>query len=141
MAKTLEPRLGFTIRIEPCPGLPPALHAAFERRLEKYLAERELQMNGGPLCALIWSGERSLTATDQVDLLNWLVSQPLVRSVILSPLDRRLDRMADRDAGAIRVDILDTTLIALSLLYRTRRIGAELYLQILGGFVRPAIGH
>jgi hypothetical protein len=139
MVKPSQPQLGFTLWIDHRPGLSIAAETEFSRRLEDYLTERELLMNGGPLRALIWSAERSLSATDQVDLLDWLIDDPVVRAVSLSPLSRRLDRPADRDAGALRAGATDLTLIALTLLYRSRRVSAEQYLRILGGFVRPAV--
>jgi hypothetical protein len=118
-----------------------AAEAAFARRLDQYTTERQLITDGGPLCSIVWSAERSLTATDQVDLIDWLVSDMVPVTVLISPLSADLERSAARDAGCIRADCSDLTLIPLTRLYRCRRISAEMFLQILGGFVRPLVVH
>jgi hypothetical protein len=141
--KTTLPKrnLGFTAWIQPRPGLHPSVESAFVRRLEDYLSERNLSMTGGPLCLVLWSEERSLSATDQVDFIEWLINDPIVPTVVLSPLSERTDVVADRRAGCLRTDVMDMNLIPVTWLYRIHRISADQYLQILGGFVRPAVTH
>lgn len=136
-----ESHLGFTAWIQPRSGLHPSAEFAFSRRLEDYLAERNLSMTGGPLCLVLWSKERSLSAIDQVDFIDWLVNDPIVPTVGLSPLNERTDVVADRRAGWLRADVMDINLIPVTWLYRIHRISADQYLQILGGFVRPALTH
>jgi len=133
--------LGFTVWIEARPRLTAAEQTAFMRRLQDYAEAHDLLLGGGPLCALIFAEDRSLTATDQVDLLDWLIGDPLVQAVAVSPLSPRLQQPAGREAGYLRVGTTDLTLIGLTLLYRNRSLPAELYLQILGGFVRPVTVH
>ena len=140
-ATSPELLLGFTAWIQPRPGLHPSAESAFARRLEDYLAERNLSMTGGPLCLVLWSDERSLSAIDQVDFIEWLVNDPIVPTVVLSPLSERTDAAADRRAGWLRADVMDVNLIPVTWLYRIHRISADQYLQILGGFVRPAVTH
>lgn len=137
----VEAHLGFTAWIQPRPGLHPSVESAFARRLEDYLSERSLSMTGGPLCLVLWSQDRSLSATDQVDFIEWLVNDPIVPTVVLSPLSERTDVVADRGAGWLRADVMDMNLIPVTWLYRIHRISADQYLQILGGFVRPAVTH
>jgi hypothetical protein len=117
----------------------PDAEATFSRRLEDYMVARGLQLVGAPLRAVVWSPDRSLTATDQVDLLDWLIDDPAVQAAMVSPLGRQLGQPAHRDDGYIRVCSTDMALIGLTLLYRARRVGAELYLQILGGYLRPVV--
>lgn len=136
-----EAHLGFTAWLQPRPGLHPSAESAFARRLEDYLSERSLSMTGGPLCLVLWSGERSLSAIDQVDFIEWLVNDPIVPTVVLSPLNECTDVVADRGVGWLRADVMDINLIPVSWLYRIHRISADQYLQILGGFVRPAVTH
>jgi hypothetical protein len=62
-------------------------------------------------------------------------------AVAVSPLLLRLDRPSAREAGYLSVRSTDRTLIGRTQLYRNRSLSAELYLQILGGFVRPAVAH
>lgn len=138
MAKMLEPRLGFTVWIEPRTGMAPAAQAAFMRRMEDYLDARDLQFDGAPLRAVIWSPERSLSATDQVELLDWLIDDAAVCTASVSPLTRHSTGPASCADGYVLVRAADTAIAALSLLYRERRVSAELYLQILGGFIRSA---
>jgi hypothetical protein len=85
----------------------PAAQAAFMRRMEDYLDARDLQCDGAPLRAVIWSPDHSLSATDQVELLDWLIDDAAVCTASVSPLMRqrhlkrlRLVRAADT---AIRV--------------------------------------
>ena len=139
MARTLEPRLGFTVWIEPKTGLTPAEEPAFTRRLDDYMAARHLPFGGAPLRFIVWSPDRSLTPSDQVDLLDWLTDDPAVCTAMVSPLVRRLDQPAGRDDGYLPVRATDTALIGLTPLYRARRVSAEQYIQILGGFIRPAV--
>jgi hypothetical protein len=55
---------------------------------------------------------------------------------------RDLTEAAESGSGAfLLLQALDPVVIGLKLLYRSRRISAELYLQILGGFVRPVSMH
>jgi hypothetical protein len=136
-----EAYLGFTAWIQPRPGLHPSAESAFARRLEDYLSERNLSMTGGPLCLVLWSEERNLSAIDQVDFIEWLVNDPIVPTVVLSPLNEHTDGVADRSAGWLRADVMDVNLIPVTWLYRIHRISADQYLQILGGFVRPAVTH
>ena len=136
-----EPLLGFTVWIQPRPGIHPSAESDFARRLDDYLSERRLSMTGAPLCLVLWSEDRSLSAVDQVDLIEWLISDPISPTVVLSPLSGQTHVVADRGAGWLRADVTDMTLIPLTWLYSVRRISAEQYLQILGGFVRPAIKH
>ena len=138
MAKMLEPMLGFTVWIEPRTGMAPAAQAAFMRRMEDYLDARDLQFDGAPLRGVMWSPERSLSATDQVELLDWLIDDSAVCTASVSPLARHPTGPASCADGYVLVRAADTANVALSLPYRARRVSAELYLQILGWFIRPA---
>jgi hypothetical protein len=95
-------------------GLSPSNEAAFARRLEDYLADHFLLSSGSSLCSVIWSPERSLSPTDQVDLITWLGDDTAPVTVLLSPLSQRIDRPAARDAGCIRAEGTDLTLIPLT---------------------------
>lgn len=141
MAEHTPAQMGFTLWVLARPGLSPGEEAAFTRRLEDYMAEHSLLMLGGPLCCVVWSAERSLTASDQVDLIDWLTSDMAPVVVCVSPLSDDLDRPALREAGCVRADSADAALIPLIWLYQLRRITADLFLQILGGFVQPVDAH
>jgi hypothetical protein len=133
--------LGFTVWIEVRPRTTVAEQNAFMRRLQDHAEAQDLLLAGGPLCALVYSEDRSLTATDQVNLLDWLIDDPVVRAVAISPLSPRREGAGPREAGFLQVRATDLSLIGLTLLYRSRSLPAETYLQILGGFVRPATVH
>jgi uncharacterized protein YggL (DUF469 family) len=141
MSRHRSQHLGFTVWIEARPRVTAAEQNAFMRRLQDYAEAHDLQLGGGPLAALVFADDRSLTATDQVDLLDWLIDDPLVMAVAVSPLSPRLEQPAGREAGYLSVRATDLTLIGLALLYRNRSLPAELYLQLLGGFVRPVTVH
>ena len=92
-----------------------------------------------PLRFVVRSPDRSLTPSDQVDLLDWLIDYPALCTATVSPLVRGLDQPANRDDGYLPVRATDTALIGLTPLYRARRVSAEQYIEILGGFIRPAV--
>jgi len=140
MSKRTEQR-GFTVWIAPRPGTTLAEQGALARRLEDYGAPRDLMIGGSPLCAVVFAEDRSLTARDQADLIDWLIDDPIVRSVAVSPLSSAIDRPTRRAEGYLKVQATDLTLIGVTLLYRNRALSAELYLQLLGGFVRPLTLH
>jgi hypothetical protein len=84
---------------------------------------------------------------DQVALLDWLVDQAGVVAVRLGPIGT-LQSLHDADGAAgqgdaafIHVHTVDVALMGVTLLYRCARITPTLYLQILGGYVRPAHLH
>ncbi len=141
MSRRASEQLCFTFWIEPLPGVTVADQSAFARRLEGYGTARDLLIGGVPLCAVVSAEDRSLTATDQADFIDWLIDDPIVQSVSVSPLSGGLGRPANREAGYLTARATDLALIGLSLLYRSRSLSAELYLQVLGGFVRPVTLH
>lgn len=135
-----EPHRAFTIGVEVVPGTTLAEARTLERRIEDYADAHELQIAGHHLTYVVSAAERSLSAVDQVDLLDWLIDQPGVRNVRLSPLALS-DTPAAWSEGFLLVASCDVPVIGLKLLYRCRRITAEQYLQILGGFVRSLNVH
>jgi hypothetical protein len=132
--------LGFSVRIIPCAGATEAMVRRFCHALEDYGDERELVLAGTQLLWTASSAERSLTETDQVELLDWLIDQPLVGEVALMPLTGRLVRTAAEADGFVRLRRSDLCTVGLTLLYRSRRLTPAMYLQVLGGFVRPVVG-
>lgn len=132
-----EPRLAFAVRIVPVPGLAPAVWRRFLNEWEAHADEHGLQLDGTQLLWRVFSAERSLTEEDQVDLLGWLVSRPLVCEVLMSHLGERVDAIAQLEAGFVRMRCSDPCTAGLVLLYRNRRLTAPMVLQALGGFVRP----
>jgi hypothetical protein len=115
------------------------LHAAAAGRRRR--ARHDLRLGGGPLCALVFAENRLLTATDEVDLLDGLIDEPVVRAVAVSLLSPRRAHPAEREAGYLSARSTDPTLIGLTLLHRNRSLSAEPHLQSLDGFVRPAVAH
>ena len=95
-------------------------------------------MRGDQLRGVLWSPDRSMTAEDQVTLINWLIDDPAVSMFSLSPLNDTVDDYALREEGYLDVQPWDLGLIGLTVVYRMGRVDAKTYLQILGGFVRPA---
>jgi hypothetical protein len=139
--KGTEGRRGFAVLIQPFAGF--TLHQVrdLERRIEDYGQAHDLEMAGHHLAFAVSSPERSLTATDQVDFVDWLSGQPGICTVRLTPLHEQPEASSAQDGAFLLVAALDSVTMGLKLLYRSRRINAELYLQILGGFVRPASLH
>ena len=136
-----EVLLGFRVRISPPRGMTPATEFLMEWALALYFFEHELQADGGPLNAVIRSADRSLSATDQADLLIWLFFEVEVPAVVLGPLvEVGMERGIDLDGVTpLRVFRSDPALAALTVLYRQNRIDADQFLDVLGGFVLPAV--
>lgn len=134
---TTDP-VGFTVWIEPYPGLTELEQVRFQRRLEDYLHGQDLVMSGGPLCGVVSSPERDVTAIDQVELINQLIDDTAVRTLSISPIGFDQGEPAPREEGFLEVRALDLAVIGLTILHRTRGVAAQTYLQLLGGFVRPA---
>jgi uncharacterized protein YggL (DUF469 family) len=144
MVKHVEPNLGFLLQLEPRPGFMVAEARQLERAIEDYAEAHGLDLGGSQLVQIVSAGARSLTVTDQVDFMDWLLDQPGISGVRVSTLTSKLDISDARSvwqAGAAHLSVCDLGVIGLTILYRARRITADLYLQILGGFMRPALVH
>jgi len=121
-------RGGFTVRIWPRQDTTDAQALQFLRNLEDYFEARDLQAQGTQLIWQVSSCARALTETDAVNLLDWLAQDLLVSEVQLSLKGRT---GAAVEPVLLRVD--DPVTVALSSLYRLRRLPASMYLQILRG--------
>ena len=141
MAKPADRLLGFAVLIQPYPSFTLAQLRELERRIEDYAEAHQLQLSGHHLTYTVSSPDRSLTAPDQVDLIDWLSGQPGISALRLTPLRDRPDTPASDEEGFLLMSACDTVTIGLKLLYRARRIDADQYLQILGGFVRSVAVH
>ena len=95
-------------------------------------------MSGGPLCGVVSSQERDVSAIDQVELINHLIDDGAVRTLSISPITFDQGEPAPREEGYLEVRALDLAVIGLTILHRARGVPAQTYLQLLGGFVRPA---
>jgi len=141
MSKRIRKR-GFMVRAQVGPGWPYQEQALFMRRWEDYLAERELFWSGALGASVVWAEDRDLEPADQVDLLLWLLDQPLVRSVSLSQLDERIDEPETlRALPVVHARFGDLTVIPLVWLYQARRIDARQFIEILGGHTCAAQVH
>ena len=134
-----EVRLAFSVRIVPGPGVTEPMTRLFLRALEDYAEGHGLVLHGTQLLWHVSSDERSLTDKDQVDLLDWLVDRPLVREVMLTPLSDRTDPVASLQDGFVTLRSCDLCAVGLTLLYRCGRLTPPMYLEVLGGYVRPAL--
>jgi hypothetical protein len=142
-----EAAIGFALQLELRPGLPLAECRRLERRLEDYAEAQDLHIEGTQLHHVVSAPGRPVGVDDQVALLDWLVDQSGVVAVRLGPIGT-LQSLPDTggaagqgDAAFIHVHTVDVALIGVTLLYRCARITPTLYLQILGGYVRPAQVH
>ena len=137
MNTSIPEALGFSFSIVPVPGMTWPQLVALEREIEDFAQARELWLGGDQLRRVLTSPQRSLSAADQVELLDWLVDRPGIAAVNLSPLLPGLGFPAPLSEGYLRLMPLEPAVIGLTLLYRLGHIKPELYLEILGGFVRP----
>ena len=111
MAKTTERMRGFAVLIQLYPGSTLAQMRELERRIEDYAEGHDIQMSGHHLTYAVSSPERSLTATDQVDLVDWLTSQHCISTVRLTPLRVETDLSASDEEGYLSVPACDIATI------------------------------
>jgi hypothetical protein len=134
--------LGFNVWITPFQGTPPAVFAALQRRVEDYLIDRDLHDSGTPLQLVVWSDERSLSATDQIDLLVWLIAQPGIATVEVGLLQAHGPLLSERGTQPVVVARFgDLGLLPMAWLYASSRLSAEQFIQMLGGYRSTATLH
>jgi hypothetical protein len=138
--------VGFAVQLKVPAGLPLEDCLQLERQLVAYAAEQGLQLVDHGLQRFVKAAcGRAVTVNDQVALIDWLAGLPGLVAVGIGPV-MALTRADAFGAGAgdtafIQFRTADLALIGLTLLYRCGRITPALYLQILGGDVRPAHVH
>ena len=131
---------GFPFWVDLMRGLSPSEENAFERRFFEYRDARSLLIDGGPLHGLLTHRERSLTATDQVDWLLWMLDDPLVEAasvgcLLSTAMPRRAQRKTDPILLVPRRAHLPPVV---AWLYRRHRIDARRFIDLLGGFTTRA---
>lgn len=141
-SRAQEHEVGFALELELRPGLQLPDFRRLERRLEDYAEAQGLQFVGTQLHHRVSAPDRPVGVNDQVALIDWLVDQPGLVAIRLGPITAlaQFDAVGQgegNDSAFIQVRTGDFALIGLTLLYRCGRITPTLYLQILGGYVRP----
>ena len=126
----------FAVQVRLARGLAPAQVAAFQRRVEAWLADRDLYMEGGQ-AAFGVVAERALSPTDQADVLIALLDDPAVRQARVGPLIGELDDLSLQVTGLIWVEASqqDPLVGAARLLYEANRLSGAGFLDVLGGYI------
>lgn len=143
---TREDSQCFALTLETDPGLPYAECRHLERHLEDYAEAQGLLLLGHQLRQLVCAPDRPVSVNDQVALIDWVINLPGLVAVRLGPIVPMSESPTPPEDGMdadafVQVRAGDIALIGLTLLYRCGRIAPSLYLQILGGYVRPASTH
>ena len=117
-------------------GLAPAQEAAFQRRVEAWLADRALHMEGGQTAFGVVA-ERELSPIDQADMLLALLDDSAVRHVKVGPLIGERDDLSLEVTGLIWIEASqpDPLVDAARLLYEASRMSGAEFLKALGGYV------
>lgn len=126
----------FAVRVRLHRGMAPAQEAAFQRRVEAWLAEHDLQMEGGQTSFGVLA-ERELSPTDQADVLIALLDDPAVRQARVGPLVTDDDELSMEVTGHVWVEAgrLDPLVDAARVLYEAGRLNGTGFLLALGGYV------
>lgn len=140
---------GFVLQLEARPGMPQRHLVQFERDLEDYVDSRGLSLRGHRMRYWISRQDTPASAADQVALLDWLHHHPAIAIARVGPVRPLRDGEDDSSAvmthaaeeGFVQLHTSDVALLGLAMLYRSGRIGPELYLQVLGGYVRAVVLH
>ena len=121
-------------------GVTPEQVRALERGLADYAQRHDLALDARHGAIVVTSADRELTASDQVELIDWLIDQPAVCMLSLGPITNG-DPAVERPAALLMVNVLDLSVIGVTLLYRAGSLCPELYLQILRDSARPVVLH
>ena len=132
----------FAVQVRVHRGLAPAQEAAFQLRVEAWLADHELHMEGGQTSFGVVA-ERELSPTDQADILLALLDDPAVRQARVGPLVSDVDDLAIQVTGLMWVEAsqLDPLVDAARVLYEAGRLDGVDFLGALGGYVYRADEH
>lgn len=126
----------FAVQVRLARGLAPAQEAAFQRRVEAWLADRSLHMEGGQTAFGVVA-ERELSPIDQADVLLALLDDPVVRHARVGPLIGERDDLSLEVTGLIWVEANqpDPLVNAARILYEASRMNGAEFLKALGGYV------
>ena len=126
----------FAVQVRLARGLAPSQDAAFHRRVEAWLADRALHMEGGQTSFGVVA-ERELSPIDQADILLALLDDPAVRHARMGLLIGERDDLSLEVTGLIWVEASqpDPLVDVARLLYEASRMNGAEFLKALGGYV------
>lgn len=131
---------GFWLGLRLPPGMPERAEVQMQRSLEDHMADLGLRIGGGTQRHLfIEACDRELSLTDQIDLADWCLLRTQATQIVVTTLTGA-NKMPPVTTKVLRIDRWDLATIGVGLLYRMGRIKAEVYAEILGGFVADASG-
>ncbi|QTN21774.1 hypothetical protein HZ992_16540 [Rhizobacter sp. AJA081-3] len=134
--------LGFTVWVHlPRPASVSEVRL-YRHGLDRYIEANGLSRSMNPLHMLVWASDRSLTLTDQIDLLVWMVRDGRAVAVEMGPLQTQMGLPAGRDlVPTLPVRLADNTLLSMVRLYGAGHLPAEEFIEMLGGFQGPVTLH
>jgi hypothetical protein len=126
----------FAVQVRLARGLSPAQEAAFQRRVEAWLADRDLHMEGGQIAFGVVA-ERELSTIDQADVMIMLLDDATVRQARVGPLIGEQDDLSLEVTGLLWVEASqpDPLVDAARLLYEASRLSGAAFLKALGGYI------
>ncbi len=122
----------FAVQVQLARGLAPVQEAAFQRRVEAWLDDRDLHMEGGR-SAFGVVAERELSPIDQADMMIMLLDDTAVRQVRVGPLIGEQDDLSIELTGLLWVEASqhDPLVGAARLLYEASRLSGAAFLKAL----------
>ncbi|MDN3920039.1 hypothetical protein [Roseateles violae] len=124
---------GFAVWIQTRRGLAEAQERNFAQALEAYLNRLGLTATGGPLRMEIACLNEGIADSHIIDLLSWLVREPIVLNVRFHPL-RGGRTVVGAGQGWLHAQAGDPAVDAALLLYELRRLNASACIRVLGGY-------
>jgi hypothetical protein len=107
---------------------------AYRRGLDRHLSSIGLVRSMNPLHMLVWSPERTLTTSDQIDLLAWMATDGSVARVCLGELRPHCGIPCERGRKPLHdLALTDPHWLAVLYAYRMRLLGAEQVLNLVSG--------
>jgi len=126
---------GFWIQLRMPPGLSARTQTKRLRRLEDAIDGLGLQIGGGTqLHLFIETPSKELSLTDQIDLADWCLLNTEATEIVLTEFTEERG-LPPTHGRVLRIGGWDLAVIGVALLYRMGRIKADLYAELLGGFV------
>lgn len=136
--RTFSPQ-SFAVQVRLHRGTAPAQEVAFQRRVEAWLVDHDLHLEGGQTSFGVVA-ERDLSPTDQADVVIALLADPAVREVRMGPLVADPDDLSLEVTGLVWVEAgqFDPLVDAARTLYEAGRLSGAGFLRALGGYIYRA---
>lgn len=136
--KRLGIEIGFAVELRLLDGVSDHLKRELVQRLRARAEQRDLRIGGDLLAFTVEAEGRDLAVADQAEMVNWLLDLPGIGLLRLGALSTAAERSGSPPQASVVVNVTDSAMVPLTMLYRCGRVPPEQYLQLANGLNRPA---